>query len=75
MAKAFVKSTDMSEEMQQEAVECAVKAMDISPVEKDVASCMKKEFDQKFGPTWHCIVGKHFGRYVGCFQVSLTYLV
>ena len=30
-------------------------------MEKDVAEYIKKEFDKKHGPTWHCIVGKNFG--------------
>lgn len=30
-------------------------------IEKDLATDMKKYFDQKYGPTWHCIVGKRFG--------------
>lgn len=25
---------------------------------------IKKEFDKKYGPTWHCIVGRNFGSYV-----------
>lgn len=32
-------------------------------VEKDVAEHIKKMFDQKYGPTWHCIVGKNFGNH------------
>jgi len=27
-------------------------------VEKDIASHIKKEFDKKFGATWHVVVGK-----------------
>ena len=30
-------------------------------VEKDVAEQIKKEFDRRHGPTWHCIVGRNFG--------------
>lgn len=30
-------------------------------IEKDVATDLKKFFDQKHGQTWHCIVGKGFG--------------
>eukprot|EP00958_Prasinococcus_capsulatus_P019803 scaffold2501_cov423-Prasinococcus_capsulatus_cf.AAC.12 len=30
-------------------------------VEKDIASYIKKEFDKKHNPTWHCIVGRNFG--------------
>ena len=31
-------------------------------VEKDIAAYIKKEFDQKYSPTWHCIVGRNFGK-------------
>lgn len=30
-------------------------------VEKDIAQFIKKEFDRKHSPTWHCIVGRNFG--------------
>ena len=30
-------------------------------VEKDMAAFIKKEFDKKYSPTWHCIVGRNFG--------------
>jgi dynein light chain LC8-type len=33
-------------------------------VEKDIAAYIKKEFDARHGPTWHCIVGRNFGSYV-----------
>ncbi len=36
-------------------------ALDKYNIEKDIASFIKKEFDKKFGPTWHCIVGRNFG--------------
>ena len=31
---------------------------------KDIAAFVKKEFDKKYNPTWHCIVGRNFGSYV-----------
>ena len=61
--KAIVKNTDMTDEMQQRAVECAKEALDHFNVEKDIAAHIKKTFDKDFSPTWHCIVGKNFGRY------------
>ena len=33
-------------------------------IEKDIAAYIKKEFDKKYNPTWHCIVGRNFGSYV-----------
>lgn len=38
-----------------------VKALDKYNVEKDIAAYIKKEFDKKYNPTWHCIVGRNFG--------------
>ena len=34
-------------------------------VEKDIAAYIKKEFDKKYNPTWHCIVGRNFGEQAG----------
>ncbi|KAL3727698.1 hypothetical protein ACJRO7_032438 [Eucalyptus globulus] len=62
--KIVVKSADMKDDMQKEAVDIAVAAFEKHGVEKDVAEHIKKEFDRKHGPTWHCIVGRNFGSYV-----------
>ncbi|KAJ0602897.1 putative dynein ATPase [Helianthus annuus] len=62
--KVVIKSADMKEDMQNEAVNIAVSAFENCSVEKDVAEQIKKEFDKNHGPTWHCIVGKNFGSYV-----------
>ncbi|KAA0195946.1 Dynein light chain DLC [Fasciolopsis buskii] len=62
--KAIVKCVDMDDEMQQEAVDLCAVAMNRSQMEKDIAAYMKKEFDRKYGPTWHCVVGRNFGTYV-----------
>ncbi|ETO30131.1 outer dynein arm light chain 8 [Reticulomyxa filosa] len=62
--KAVIKIADMAEEMQLEAVDVATQALDKFSIEKDVAAYIKKEFDKKHNPTWHCIVGRNFGSYV-----------
>ncbi|VDL89656.1 unnamed protein product [Schistocephalus solidus] len=73
--KAIVKSADMVEEQQQTAVDVAAEALAKHGLEKDVAAFVKKEFDKKFGPTWHCIVGKNFGRSAmkQCLQVQTSF--
>ncbi|KAK8359093.1 hypothetical protein V6Z11_A04G073700 [Gossypium hirsutum] len=53
--KVIIKSADMKDDMQKEA------AFEKNNVKKDVAEYIKKEFDKKYGPTWHCIVGSNFG--------------
>ncbi|KAF8241819.1 hypothetical protein K440DRAFT_212498 [Wilcoxina mikolae CBS 423.85] len=62
--KTTVKSVDMSDEMSLAAQEVAKKAMKENNVEKDIAQMIKKDFDQKYGNTWHCIVGRNFGSFV-----------
>ena len=62
--KAIIKNVDMSEEMQQEAVDVASAALEKYNIEKDIAAQIKKEFDKRHGPTWHVVVGKNFGSYV-----------
>ncbi|VDO12029.1 unnamed protein product [Rodentolepis nana] len=62
--KAVIKNADMSEDMQQAAVDIANQGMDKFNIEKDIAAHIKKEFDQRYSPTWHCIVGRNFGSYV-----------
>ncbi|KAI8011100.1 Dynein light chain 1, cytoplasmic [Camellia lanceoleosa] len=58
--KVIIKSADMKDDLQKEAIDIAISAFEKHNVEKDVAEQIKKEFDRKHGPTWHCIVGKNF---------------
>ncbi|XVE65593.1 hypothetical protein DITRI_Ditri08aG0012700 [Diplodiscus trichospermus] len=62
--KVVIKSADMKDDMQKEAVNIAISAFEKNNVEKDVAEHIKREFDKRHGPTWHCIVGRNFGSYV-----------
>ena len=59
--KAVVKNADMSEDMQQDAIDIATQALEKFNIEKDIAAFIKKEFDKKYNPTWHCIVGNFIG--------------
>ncbi|CAL8092913.1 unnamed protein product [Calicophoron daubneyi] len=62
--KAVIKNADMPDTVQEDAVHTAAYALDKYQLEKDIAAHIKKEFDRKYNPTWHCVVGKHFGSYV-----------
>ncbi|KAA3670216.1 dynein light chain LC8-type, partial [Paragonimus westermani] len=59
--KAVVKNADMDTEMQQSAVDLCSEALTKFNMEKDIAAYIKKEFDRRYYPTWHCIVGRNFG--------------
>ncbi|KNZ56308.1 dynein light chain [Puccinia sorghi] len=51
--KAVVKAADMSEKLQQSAVDIASDALEKWNIEKDIAAFIKREFDQRHGGTWH----------------------
>ena len=61
---AVVKFADMSEKMQQHAVDCACFAFQQKRILDDIAEIIKTEFDTMYNPTWHCIVGRGLGSYV-----------
>ncbi|KAL4730198.1 Dynein light chain [Fusarium chlamydosporum] len=42
----------------------AQEAMAKFTIEKDIAQHIKRTFDERKGPTWHCIVGRNFGSFV-----------
>jgi dynein light chain LC8-type len=62
--KVVVKSADMSDEMQRVAVTIAVTALGKFELERDMARFLKDQFDARYQPSWHCIVGRSFGSFV-----------
>ena len=54
--KAVVKNVDMTEEMQDEAINTAIQAIAKYNIEKDISAYIKKEFDRTYGPTWYGFV-------------------
>ena len=61
---AVVKSCDMSDRMQQHAIDCISFAFQSKRVLDDIAEIIKTEFDTMYLPTWHCVVGRGMGSYV-----------
>ena len=63
-----IKVIDMEESMKNDAIEISQQAIDRavkdSSEERTVAEQIKKFFDEKYQPHWHCIVGRNFGSYV-----------
>lgn len=49
----------------------SLQALEKYNVEKDIAAFIKKEFDKKYNPTWHCIVGRNFGEHAFCLHPAL----
>jgi len=67
---AIVKNTDMPDSMITESVTLAMRAIKSAQdqtkkeINHLVARAVKKEFDQKYGGLWHCVVGRNFGSFV-----------
>mmetsp|Transcript_534 Transcript_534/g.1050 ORF Transcript_534/g.1050 Transcript_534/m.1050 type:complete len:91 (-) Transcript_534:1036-1308(-) len=61
---AVIKTVDMGEDMTNDALDAANRAFELFTKELDVASYVRKEFDKKYNPTWHCVVGRSYGSYV-----------
>src|SRR4051812_35421844 len=65
-SEPIIKSTDMPDVMQQHAIECTLKAIEIAKSEgakksefhNFLAKNIKKEFDATYGGVWHCVVGR-----------------
>ncbi|KAK0409672.1 hypothetical protein QR680_004685 [Steinernema hermaphroditum] len=72
--RAAIKNADLADKMRQEAVECHSTAGEVQP-EMDIAAYIKKEFDEKFGPTPHCIDGRDLGSYVTLERKHFVFVV
>lgn len=62
--QAIVKQTDMINELQQEAVNCAYDALQSTQQYMEIARIVRLHFDQAYGTSWSCVVGKDFGSWV-----------
>ena len=58
-------SSEMDNDMKNEVETQVNKAIDQTDgTEEMISKYLKHYFDGKFGPNWHCCVGKHFASYV-----------
>ncbi|ESQ48328.1 hypothetical protein EUTSA_v10022334mg [Eutrema salsugineum] len=61
--KAKVEETDMPVKMQMQAMGIASQSLDLFDVFdcQSIAAHIKKEFDERYGSGWQCVVGSKFG--------------
>ena len=50
--------------MQQDAIDVSTHALERFNIEKDIAAFIETEFNERYSPTWHCVVGGNFGPFV-----------
>ena len=71
--EVVIKSADMPQEMQDQAVAIAKKGLSMYTVESAIAAHVKREFEDEHGLCWHCVVGKNFGANVGHHKGNFLY--
>lgn len=59
--RALVKTTELSQDWQQLAVDVYAVARQSYEDNEDIAAFIKKEFDLRYTGVWNCVVGKDFG--------------
>ncbi len=64
LGKPVIKQVEMSDDMRDFAIKQANEALEKATTERDVASLLKKNFEEKYESVWHCIVGRNFGGFV-----------
>ncbi len=82
-AKVSIHRMEMPTEMKTKALEEIHIALSKHSIEKDLATYMKRKFDELYpGTTWHCIAGKGFGcsvaydtQYLIFFQVGQMFFL
>ncbi|MFH4982991.1 hypothetical protein AB6A40_009700 [Gnathostoma spinigerum] len=60
----MVQSTNFDADMEMFATQVLLDAIESCGIENEIASFIKRKFDEIHGPTWHCIVGRNFGSHV-----------
>jgi dynein light chain LC8-type len=56
-----IQAADMPLHMQRTALHSTAQALRVYGTEKHIAESVKQDFDQLFGLSWHCIVGRNWG--------------
>jgi dynein light chain 4 len=60
--KNIAQNADMNNELQSEAIDLIISAVDKQKGNYEAAArSVKEQMDRKFGPSWHCIIGEGFG--------------
>ena len=62
--QGIVKNADMSEEIQSDALLIVTDALEKFKPEKDIVEHIEDTMNRKHSPTWHCVMGPHYGSYV-----------
>ena len=82
MSTVKIHKAEIPSDIKDQAIGLVQAAIETHTIEKDIATEVKKQCDEKFGGTWHIVVGRNFGcsithdtRYVLFFQIDLLHVM
>ncbi|KAF8375954.1 dlc-3 [Pristionchus pacificus] len=61
-------SSAKDEEVNTASIDLLAKALELQLIENEVATFIKKGFDEKFNSNWNVIVGRNFGSHISCTE-------
>ncbi|KJH44909.1 dynein light chain type 1 [Dictyocaulus viviparus] len=50
------------------------RAIEKCGIENEIATFLKRKFDEKYGGSWQCIVGRNFGIHLECIEFIHMYI-
>ncbi|TPP39720.1 putative dynein light chain [Fasciola gigantica] len=54
---------EMSDEMRDDAIKITMESLRRNQDETEILKYIKQQFDLKYKPSWHCVMGKNFCSY------------
>ncbi|EYC28738.1 hypothetical protein Y032_0007g3389 [Ancylostoma ceylanicum] len=69
-----LRDTNMNEEKTNDAIFLLGRAIEEAGIENQIATFLKKKFDEKHGGSWQCIVGRNFGMHLDCIEFIHMYI-
>ncbi|WKY05732.1 hypothetical protein Q1695_006158 [Nippostrongylus brasiliensis] len=69
-----LRETNMSEEKKADALQLLGRAIEECGIENEIATFLKRKFDERHGGVWHCIVGRNFGMNLDCIEFIHMYI-
>ncbi|XGW28785.1 hypothetical protein V3C99_008518 [Haemonchus contortus] len=70
----LLKETNASKAKASDAILLLGRAIEECGIENEIATFLKKKFDEKHGDTWQCIVGRNFGMHLDCVEFIHMYI-
>ncbi|CAJ0604138.1 unnamed protein product [Cylicocyclus nassatus] len=69
-----LRDSSLNQEKTNDALSYLGRAIEECGIENEIATFLKKKFDEKYGGAWQCIVGRNFGMHLDCNEFIHMYI-